>query len=126
MDKEKKMGKELNWRREWQPTPVFSPGEFHGQGSLTGCSPWDCKESDTTQQLIHTYIQDLNIYFSKKDTQTANKHEKMLNITNCWGNTNQNHSKTLPHICQDGHYQNHRRQVLTWSNWNSGVLLGEM
>ena len=56
MDKEKKMGKELNWRREWQPTPVFSPGEFHGQGSLTGCSPWDCKELDTTQQLIHTYI----------------------------------------------------------------------
>ena len=50
MDKEKKMGKELNWRREWQPTPVFSPGEFHGQGSLAGCSPWGLKELDTTEQ----------------------------------------------------------------------------
>ena len=50
------MGKGLNWRREWQPTPVFSRGESHGQGSLTGCCPWDCKELDTTQQLIHTYI----------------------------------------------------------------------
>ena len=39
------------WRREWQPTPVFLPGEFHGQRSLAGCSPWACKESDTTAQL---------------------------------------------------------------------------
>ena len=33
------------------PGPVFLPGEFHGQGSLTGYSPWGCKESDTTEQL---------------------------------------------------------------------------
>ena len=31
------------WRRKWQPTPVFSPGEFHGQRSLAGHSPWGCK-----------------------------------------------------------------------------------
>ena len=30
------------------PTPVFLPGEFHGQRSLVSYSPWDCKESDTT------------------------------------------------------------------------------
>ena len=40
------------WRREWQPTPVFLPGEFHGQRSLVGCSPWGCKESDMTERLI--------------------------------------------------------------------------
>ena len=34
-----------------QPTPVFSPGEFHGQRSLVGYSPWGHKESDTTEQL---------------------------------------------------------------------------
>ena len=28
------------WRRKWQPTPVFLPGEFHGQRSLVRCSPW--------------------------------------------------------------------------------------
>ena len=39
------------WRREWQPTPVFLPGEFHGQRSLLGCSPWGLKELDTTKQL---------------------------------------------------------------------------
>ena len=39
------------WRREWQPTPVFSPGEFHGQESLAGYSPWSRRESDTTERL---------------------------------------------------------------------------
>ena len=37
--------------REWQPTPVFLPGEFHGQRSLAGYSPWSYKEKDTTEQL---------------------------------------------------------------------------
>ena len=36
------------WRRAWQPTPVFLPGEF-GQRSLVGYSPWGRKELDTTQ-----------------------------------------------------------------------------
>ena len=43
--------REIPWRREWQPTPVLLPGEFHGQRSLAGYSPWDHKESDTTEQL---------------------------------------------------------------------------
>ena len=37
------------WRRKWQPTLVFLPGEPHGQRSLEGHSPWGCKESDTTE-----------------------------------------------------------------------------
>ena len=37
------------WRRQWHPTPVFLPGEFHGQRSLVGYSPWDHKESHTTE-----------------------------------------------------------------------------
>ena len=41
----------IPWRREWLPTPVFLPGEFHGQRSLTGYSPGRGKESDTTEQL---------------------------------------------------------------------------
>ena len=42
------------WRREWQPTPVFLPGECHGQRSLAGYSPWGHKESDLTEQFSHT------------------------------------------------------------------------
>ena len=41
----------IPWRRAWQPTPVFLPGESHGQRSLVGCSPWGRKESDTTEWL---------------------------------------------------------------------------
>ena len=33
----------ISWRRKWQPTPVFLPGESHGQTSLVGYSPWGCK-----------------------------------------------------------------------------------
>ena len=38
-----------SWRWAWPPTPVFLPGEFHGQRSLVGYSPRDLKESDTTE-----------------------------------------------------------------------------
>ena len=43
--------RKIPWRREWQPTPVFLPGAFHGQRRLEGYSPWSHKESDTTEQL---------------------------------------------------------------------------
>ena len=41
----------IPWRRAWQFTPVFLPGESHGQRNLAGCSPWGRKKSDTTEQL---------------------------------------------------------------------------
>ena len=41
----------MPWKREWQPTPVFLPGEFHGQRSLARYSPWGHKESDMTEGL---------------------------------------------------------------------------
>ena len=41
----------FSWRREQLPTLVFLPGEFHGQRSLSGYSPWDHSELDTTEQL---------------------------------------------------------------------------
>ena len=43
------LGQEDPLEKEWQPSPVFLPGEFHGQRSLAGYSPWGCKESDTTE-----------------------------------------------------------------------------
>ena len=39
----------MHWRRKWQPTPVFLPGESQGQGSLVGCRLWGRTESDTTE-----------------------------------------------------------------------------
>ena len=39
----------IHWRRKWQPTPVFFPGESQGLGSLVGCRLWGRTESDTTE-----------------------------------------------------------------------------
>ena len=39
----------MHWRRKWQPTPVFLPGESQGRESLVGCRLWDRTESDTTE-----------------------------------------------------------------------------
>ena len=39
----------VHWRRKWQPTPVFLPGESQEQGSLVGCHLWGRTELDTTE-----------------------------------------------------------------------------
>ena len=39
----------MHWRRKWQPTPGFLPGESQGWGSLVGCRLWGCRELDTTE-----------------------------------------------------------------------------
>ena len=46
----------IPWRKEWQLTPVFLPGEFHGQRSLVDYSPWGCKESNMTERLTHAHV----------------------------------------------------------------------
>ena len=43
--------RKIPWRREWQPTPVFSPGKSHGQRSLAGYRPWGRKELDMTEHI---------------------------------------------------------------------------
>ena len=40
----------MHWRRKWQPTPVFLPGESQGRGSLVGCRLWGRTESETTEE----------------------------------------------------------------------------
>ena len=39
----------ISWKRKWQPTPVFLPGESHGQRSLADYSPWSHKKRDMTE-----------------------------------------------------------------------------
>ena len=66
------LGREDLLRREWQPTPIFFPGEFHEQRSLVGYSLWSCKELDTTEWLtlsgikdIHTVVQPARLHGSR-------------------------------------------------------------
>ena len=73
--------RKIPWRREWLPTPVFLPGEFHGQRSLEGYSPWGHKESDATNRLTFftfTYVskfvktvsiqRDITLFYSFRKT----------------------------------------------------------
>ena len=45
----------MAWKRKWQHTPVFLPGEFHEQRSLASYSLWGRKELGTTEQLTHIH-----------------------------------------------------------------------
>ena len=58
------------WRRVWQTTPVFLPGESHGQRSLVGYSLWGREESDTTA-TEHAHVH--------ADIKTMERRKKMLN-----------------------------------------------
>ena len=44
------------WKRKWQPTPVFLPGESSGQRRLAGYSPWGHKELNTTEHTHEHYL----------------------------------------------------------------------
>ena len=47
--------RKIPWKRTWQSTSVFLPGESHEQRSLVGYSPWGHKESDRTEATAHTH-----------------------------------------------------------------------
>ena len=53
----------LEWRRKWQPTPIFLPGESHGWRSLVGYSPLGGKELDTTEQLHFHFHREHCVWF---------------------------------------------------------------
>ena len=61
--------RKIPWSRNWQPTPVFLPGNFHGPRSLAGYSSWDCRELETTEPLgTHVYS---SIIYNSHDMETT-------------------------------------------------------
>ena len=61
----------IPWRRAWQPTPVFLPGESHGQRSLAGYSLYGRKELDTTEATLHAQA-----HLTIENIQMAKEHIK--------------------------------------------------
>ena len=51
----------MHWRRKWQPTPVFLPGESQGWRSLVGCHLWGRTESDTTDATQQQHMLSKNM-----------------------------------------------------------------
>ena len=58
----------MHWRRKWQPTPVFLPGESQGRGSLVACRLWGHTESDMTEAMQQQQQQasQMNMWLSTK------------------------------------------------------------
>ena len=67
----------MHWRRKWQPTPLFLPGESQGRGSLVGCHLWGRTESDTTEATKQQ--QHWGQIINKKIQKDQN-----LTKTSCW------------------------------------------
>ena len=67
------------WRRTWQPTPVFLPGESQGQRSLAGCSPRGHTEPDMTE---HTHTPDACIHMM--EDHSAIKKNEMRPFATAW------------------------------------------
>ena len=79
------------WRRKWQPTPVFLPGESRGQRNLVGYSLWSCKALDTSEQLT--------LFTSLFFIHVSHNH-RLQNITHTHTRTHTHlHSHLLPPSC---------------------------
>ena len=52
------------WRRKWQPTPVFLPGESHGQRNLAGCSPWGRKSQTRLNDFEYLPMLGINTHMT--------------------------------------------------------------
>ena len=76
----------ISWRRKWQPTPVFLPGESRGWRSLVGYSPRGRKESDTTERLHFHFHYILSLKILDIKVLTIVRHE-CLHFTP-WGKFN--------------------------------------
>ena len=75
--------RKIPWRRKWQPTPVFLPGKSHGQRSLMGYRPWDCRVGH--DWVINTFAFTLNIlyvgpvsHFTWKEPKIWSQHNYIL------------------------------------------------
>ena len=97
----------IAWRRKWNPTSTFFPGEFHGQRSLAGYSQWGHKKSDMTQHLSNyptfdwfVFERDLRHYlFQLYHNKSKNTEAQVSNVTNCSGKVKLSESR-LPILHQ--------------------------
>ena len=130
--------RKIPWRRKWQPTPVFLPGESHGQRSLVGYSLWDCKESDTTEITSHTLYHDSYSKYweanqggtvTGKGLKNSQIGESKKVSLKWWHLTFKLSAKTrwvrwcYRHVRKPGAGKNHPGPSAKWWNWTSSFQL---
>ena len=76
-------------RRQWHPTPGFLPGKSHGRRSLVDCSPWGCKESDTTDWLHFHFSHALEKEMATHSVFLPGESQGQQSLVGChlWGHT---------------------------------------
>ena len=97
-DEVRSLGREDPWRRAWQPTPVFLPGESHGQRSLASYSPRGHKEADTAEATEHTHT---CFSFTARPHCLGKLHEDLSCSPQCPLGLKEGltHSRSLKNIC---------------------------
>ena len=72
----------MHWRRKWQPTPLFLPGDSQGQGSLVGCCLWGRTESETTEATSQQQQQQRDGKLSaSKSVAVSKQHRREKGLT---------------------------------------------
>ena len=98
----------MHWRRKWQPTPVFLPGESQGQRSLVGCRLWGSTETDTTEATWQQQQQLLSVLCSGICSPINGSLPAVLWA---YGKTDlRQKSQTLHHLVIQENPQNFKRQ----------------
>ena len=70
----------MHWRRKWQPTPVFLPGESQGRGSLAGCHPWGrTVRHDLSNLAAAAADSKARMFFSQRERCTQRKVKEYKN-----------------------------------------------
>ena len=98
------LGQEDPRRRAWQSTPVFLPGESHGQRSLAGYSPWGRKESDMTEVTSHignTCIKVPTCWHLALlgKVENSSEQERVINPSRCLHLIDYNRVQADPKLC---------------------------
>jgi len=95
----------MHWRRKWQPTPVFLPGESRGQGSLVGCRLWGLTQSDTTeateqQQQQHALLWASQVALVVKNPPVISRDIRDMGLIHGWGwSPGGGHGNPLQYSC---------------------------
>src|SRR5574340_1213256 len=117
----------MHWRRKWQPTPVFLPGESQGRGSLVGCRLWGRTESDTTEatSLSHFTFMHWRRTWQPTPVFLPREPQGLRGLVGCrpWGHTDSDTTETTSQQQQQQQQQciDIKRVFLSFRNIKAGV-----
>ena len=115
------LGWEDSWRREWLPTPVVWPGEFHGQRSLAGYRPWGRKESLSlwvkVGPLVFYFTYTYQVVYSEHLVPWHFKPQQQLSLS---ARSKRGDPRDCPHMKLAGHCNVNCLRTSCWRQVSTG------